>query len=256
MIGGSARTVGLLAALVLAGLLTGCGPDASPAPGSSPSPTSSATQSPASPSTGPTNEEGTVRERLATGLQATSPVNAALVADAQTTLTPIAAPWLPGWQLLDVQNLTPPHPRRFAAALSENGEARVLAGKPEQFNAVVDSAGVRVEEARVATSVAATFLDTTRTFASYSYRIASVDDIKWRPNLDATQQGVKAKVERTYGDKVTTREAHQAGDNWQVELWTIDGTQLVRHELTVAANGSTRDQPVTVVGDLPVPASL
>lgn len=255
VIGGSTRTIGLLGALLLASLLTGCGPDASSAPGTSPSPLASATQSPAGPSTGATNKEGTVRERLATGLRATSPVNAALVADPLTTLTPIAAPWLPGWQLLDVLNPTPPHPRRFAAALSESGEALVLAGKPERFNAVVDSAGVRVDSARVATSVATTFLDTTRTFASYSYRIASVDDIKWRPNLDPAQQGAKTKVEQTYGDEVTAPRVRQAGDDWQVQLWMVDGTQLVRHELTVAANGSTSDKPVTVVRDMPVPAS-
>jgi hypothetical protein len=171
-------------------MLTGCGPDANPTPGSSPSPPPSATQSP-SPSSGPTNKEGTVRERLATGLQTTSP----------------------------------------------------------------DSAGVCVDSARVATGVATTFLDTTRTFASYSYRIASVGDIKWRPNLDPAQQGAKTKVEQTYGDEVTAPRVRHAGDDWSVQLWMVDGTQLVRHELTVAANGTTSDSPVTVVRDLPVPAS-
>jgi hypothetical protein len=68
------------------------------------------------------------------------------------------------WPLLDVQNQSPPHPRWFAAAFSD--DAQLLSGKPDRFNAVVTSADVRA----VATSVATVFLDPTKAFASYASR--------------------------------------------------------------------------------------
>ena len=63
---------------------------------------------------------GDLRGRLAAALQGTSPANARLVENAQTSLTPVAADWLSGWQILDVQNQTPPHPQRFFVALSDD----------------------------------------------------------------------------------------------------------------------------------------
>ena len=56
---------------------------------------------------------GDLRVQLAAALRDSSPANASLVEDQRTNLTKVPADWLPGWQIIDVQNSAPPHPRRF-----------------------------------------------------------------------------------------------------------------------------------------------
>jgi hypothetical protein len=236
-----------LAAVTALFVLPACTPEQTP-PTSPPSapPGNSVTSSP---------DASDTRGRLATGLQGSSPANARLVSDAKTTLTPVEAPWLTGWQILDVQNQTPPHPRRIFAALSETGEAVVLSGQPEAFSTMMTKAGVEVGSADVAAQVATVFLDSTRTFTTLAYRIDTAEDIRWRPSLTAEEQKTRDSIVSSYGDRIAPAKAEQSPAGWTVESWMISGADLVRHETTVASDGTVTDKTETVASDLPVPAS-
>ena len=242
-----ARGLTALAAVTALFALPACTPDQTP-PTSPPSatPGSSVTSSP---------DASDTRGRLAAGLQGSSPANARLVSDAKTTLTPVEAAWLPGWQIFDVQNQTPPHPRRVFAALSDGGEAVVLSGQPDAFSALVTKAGVQVGSAEVAAQVATVFLDSTRTYATLSYRVDDVSDIGWLPTLTADQQKARDAVISTYGDRIGPAKATQSSAGWTVETWMISGADLVRHETTIDTGGTVTDKTETVATDLPVPAS-
>jgi hypothetical protein len=69
--------------------------------------------------------------------------------------------------------------------------------------------------------VATVFLDPTKAVASYPSRIVSIDDIEWRPNLDADKQrGVAAA-------RSPRRRRHQGdGSDWRVEVWRSKVTSL------------------------------
>ncbi|HEY5786036.1 MAG TPA: hypothetical protein VIT65_14795 [Microlunatus sp.] len=234
-----------LGAVILIAALAACSPAQGPT--SPPTPGSSVSSTP---------DAGDVRGRLAAGLRDTSPANASLVENAKTTLTPVPATWLPGWQILDVVNLTPPHPRRLYAGLSDDGRALVLTGQPDNFSTMLTEAGVSVVSATVATDVAGVFLDATRDFVTLSYRVDGVDDIRWRPKLTAEQEKARDQVVSTYGDEVSPAKAVQAASGWTVTTWSVTGTDLVRHQVSLGADGTVGDKTEVVASDLPVPASL
>lgn len=99
-----------------------------------------------------------LRARLVSALRDDSPALADLAEDGRTSLTPMDPTWLPGWRIVDVVSSTPPHPRRFFAALPDDeGRAAVLTGAPERFSMLLTDAGVRVESAEVAIGVGTTF---------------------------------------------------------------------------------------------------
>ena len=236
-----------LGAVILIAALAACSPAQGPTSPPSTDPSSSVSSTP---------DAADVRGRLAAGLRDTSPATASLVENAKTTLTPVPATWLPGWQILDVVNLTPPHPRRVYAALSDDGRALVLTGQPDTFSTMLTDAGVSVDSATVATDVAELFLDATRDFVTLSYRVDGVDDIRWRPKLSAEQEKARDQVVSTYGDEVAPAKAGQAGSGWTVTVWSVTGTDLVRHQVGVGADGTTVDKTEVVASDLPVPASM
>ena len=233
------------AALVVTAMLTGCGPGG-PEPGETPSTT-----------TGPsvTSSPTDVRGRLASALQGTSPAYAKLVENPQTTLTPVTADWLSGWQILDVVNQTPPHPQRFFVALSDQGRAEVLSGKPEAMSTVLTDAGVQIDSAERAAEVAATFLDVTRDFRVFAYRVDSVDDIKWLPRPSADEQARRDALVKDYDSLVKPPQVAESGDGWQVTLWMVQGRDLVTHEVGLASGTAVTDQAETAEKDIPVPYS-
>jgi hypothetical protein len=231
--------------MLVAASLTACAPS-----GPGPSDTPSATGSPSV-----SSSPNSVRDRLASALQATSPVRSKLVENPQTTLTPVPADWLPGWQILDVLNNTPPHPQRFFVALSTDGRAEVLTGKPQAVSTVLVDAGVQVDSAAVAVGVGTVFLDSTRDFRAYGYRIDSVADIKWVPKPTAAQQAARDQLVKTYKSLVAPPQATQSSDGWQVTVWMVQGRDLVTHKLGVASGTAVSDAAETAEEDIPVPYS-
>jgi hypothetical protein len=242
-----ARRAVLLGAMLVAALLTACGPS-SPETSSTPIATAAPTVSNPPPSD--------LRAQLAAALRATSPANASLVDNQRTSLTRVPADWLPGWQIIDAENSSPPHPRRFYAALSSDGRAEVLSGKPDAFSSMLVSAGVRADSAEVASSIGTVFLDSTRDFRVFSYRVDQVADIRWRPRLTPADEAVRDDVLHTYRSQVKPAQAVQVGEGWQVTVWMVHGKDLVRHKVTIASDAAVTDEAEKVVTDLPVPASV
>jgi hypothetical protein len=231
----------------VAALLTACGPS-SPETSSTPMATAAPTVSKPPP--------GDLRAQLAAALRATSPANASLVENQRTSLTRVPADWLPGWQIIDAENSSPPHPRRFYAALSSDGRAEVLSGKPDAFSSMLVSAGARADSAEMASSIGTVFLDSTRDFQVFSYRVDRVEDIRWRPRLTAADETVRDEVLQTYRSQVKPAQAVQVGEGWQVTVWMVQGKDLARHKVTIASDAAVTDAAETVVSDLPVPTSI
>jgi hypothetical protein len=200
----------------VAGSLAACSPSSSEG-SSSPSTT-------AGPSVSGSPGTTSLRDRLASALRATSPTSATLVENPQTTLTPVPADWLRGWEIVDVLNETPPHPRELYVALSTDGRAEVLTAKPQAFSTVLVDAGVQVDSAEVAIGVGSVFLDTTRSLQAYAYRIDSVADIQWIPKPTAAEQAVRDEVLMTYRTKIKPPQAADSGDGWSASGWCRTAT--------------------------------
>ncbi|MCL2422723.1 MAG: hypothetical protein FWD11_02335, partial [Micrococcales bacterium] len=166
------RVLGLLVGALLVATIGGCSSDGSDSP-SSPAPRAT--------------QHAPAREALAAGLAKDDPTKADLVAEPETRLEPVEAPWLQGWQVFDVQSFTE-YPQRFYAAVSDEGTAFVLSGRPDSFNTMVRDAKVVVDDEGIAADIAAVFLDVTRTFQTFSYRIDDLDEVQWRSVLNSDQQ--------------------------------------------------------------------
>jgi hypothetical protein len=205
--------------------------------------------------TGETGKDD-MRAKISAGLSAISPASADLVADETTRLDPVPAQWLRGWRVYDVQGLAPSHPQRFYVALSGGGSVLLLSGRPESFARMARDAGVVVDTADVALGVAELYLDSTRTFAAYSYRIKSVADIDWLPKPTAEEKRQREEITAEYAGRVGPPAAKPAAAGWTVTSWMVDDRSLVRHRLTVGADGAVQDQRQVVIREMPVPWSV
>ena len=90
-------------------------------------------------------------------------------------------------------------------------------------------AGVQVDSAEVAVGVGSVFLDSTRDFKEYAYRIDSIADIEWTPKPTAAEQAARDQLMKTYRRIVKPPQAAGSGDGWQVTVWMVQGRDLVTH---------------------------
>jgi len=178
------------------------------------------------------------------------------VASAMTRLDVVATDWLPGWQAIDANVRSTPHPRRFYVGLSDDEEARYLSGKPHTFDAMVADARTRVGTARTAVAVGETFLDVTRTFRRCSERVEDLGRVEGSSDISPTDRSARDRVVQAYGTQVRAPRATPAGDGWTLTAWMVDGSTLVRHDLTVVADGAVTDAAEVVARDLPVPETV
>lgn len=256
---GGLGLAGLLLLALVACSAPGSGPTDPPSTAGSPpvlaTPPATPGTSPSGPR--PTNDpEAALRTRLADALRTDDPVGAGQVAQTSTALDVVDTGWLPGWQVVDVRVRSMPHPRRFYVGLSEDGRAEHLSGQPQRFDAMVTDARIRVRVGTTAIAVGETFLDSTRTFQRYSERVEDLGRVGWGPGLSPAEQDARDRVLETYGPQVRAPRATPAGEGWTSTFWMVDGSSLVRHDLTVAANGTVTDAPEVVARDLPVPESV
>lgn len=249
----TAAGVALATALLLGA--AACGPDAA-GPTASPTPATSGPSGPSVDDT-PTDDprEADVSTRLADAVRAQDPTLADRVTADGTTVTPLATPWLTGWQVLDVLAAGGSHGARAHVALSDDGEAVVLAGAPEAFADVLARADVQVADEATAVAVVDTYLDATRSFRQWSQRVVSFDDIRLRPRLDADAQAAVDAAHATLEGQLAPTTATPTDDGFDVVAWVADGGTVVRHTVHLGADGTLADDAEDVVTDLPVPIS-
>ncbi|QDP98462.1 hypothetical protein FOE78_23440 [Microlunatus elymi] len=196
-----------------------------------------------------------MQSKLARAFESSSPQTAELIKDADTKLNEIKLAGLTGWTLVDVQNLRPPHPRRVAVALSDSGDGKVLSGDPDAFNAVV-RANLGELTADSAVDAAKTFLDFTRDTGSWSYRVESVEVIKWLPKPTDLQADRRDELIKKYGDQIAPPEAVAESGGYAMTLWTVSGTDLIQHKIIVGSDGAITDATKVAADNLPVPSSI
>ncbi len=248
------RTLAAAAAVLGTVLVLGACTDGE-APG--PSGTTDATSSPGGgPTATPTSDaEGDVRDRLVQALQDDTTGLGDLVSQADTSLTVLETPWLQGWQVVDVLSRAGSHGTRAYVGLSQDGTAVLLSGAPDAFVEILGSGAASVPDEDTAVQVVDTYLDATRSFRGWSERIASFDDVRLRPDLDAEAQASVDAARATLADQVAPTAAVSRGDGFDVVAWVQDGAAVVRHEVHVGRDGSLSDRPATLVSDLPAPIS-
>lgn len=200
-------------------------------------------------------EEGDVSTRLADAVRAQDAALADRVTADGTTVTPLDTPWLTGWQVLDVLARGGSHGSRAYVALSDEDEAVVLAGAPDAFADVLTRGDVRVEDAATAVAVVDTYLDATRSFRQWSQRVATFDDVRLRPRLDADAQAAVDAARAALEGQLAPTTATAAADGFEVVAWVQDGGTIARHTVRLTSDGALRDDVMDVVTDLPVPIS-
>lgn len=243
----TARVAG--ASMALAFSLTACGAnDPAPTGATSSTPTTSSSSQ-----TTATTVGDPVRDAIIASMQGQSPTIAELARNEDATVRELPVSALKGWKVLELSLATPPRPRRATIGLADDGRAVILMGQPASFATVVEGAQVTTDQQ--ALELVQAYVESTGNLAQPSYPVKSFDEVKFLPKPNADQAAQIAAAKKDHGSSVTAPSASKSAAGWTVVSWWATGRQLVKHEVTVAADGTLTDAPTVVADRLPVPVS-
>jgi hypothetical protein len=239
--GGIDRLVVLIAAVSVV-LLPGCAPGSGGGAGASPTPH--------------VRPDEQLRKTISAALsRGGHPVEGDIVARGGSRLTPLRAPFLKSWQVVQVDYRRNPHPVLFHVAAGA-GQAYLLTGDPAAFTRMTSADGTHLTEPAGAARAGRLYLETTRPAGILSYVINGVNDIRFRPGITGTDARHRDAITARYRSVVTAPAAVAKGDGFLTTAYVVKDQELQRRDLTVTANGAVRETTRTLVRDLPVPFVL
>jgi hypothetical protein len=201
-------------------------------------------------------DEG-MRTTIKTALtQAGRTTEADIVTRGGTRLTPVQAPFLKTWKIIQVDYRQGAHPVMFHVAVG-GSQAQLLTGTPEAFGRVTAADGTQVTDAASAAQVGRTFLETTRPPGKLTYVVGNVNEIKFRPGISGSAAQRRDEIVAKYGTVVRPLTAGAPkGAVFTVTAFVVQDRELQERSLLVNRQGSVTEQSRTLVPDLPTPYVL
>jgi hypothetical protein len=198
-----------------------------------------------------------MRNTIKTALtQAGRTTEADIVTRGGARLTPVRAPFLGSWKIIQVDYRQGPHPVMFHVAVG-GSQAQLLTGTPEAFGRVTAAAGTQVTDAASAAQVGRTFLETTRPAGKLTYVIDSVNEIKFRPGISGSAAQRRDEILAKYRTVVRPLSAAPPkGGAFTMTAFVVQDRELQERSLVVNRQGSVTERSRTLVPDLPIPYVL
>jgi hypothetical protein len=190
-----------------------------------------------------------VRAELSKALGRINPLDARLVADPATEITPLDASFLRRFRIYRVVHHLPHKPVGFVVGFAPGGPAYPLTAEPASFVRMAQEDGVVVDSAQTAERYATVYLEATRPSDGMFYPIRSVDEVRFRPGLsDDEQAAFTEQVREVISPPVTTPQ----GPDHIVTLYAVRDQAVERHDLRVSPRGDVDDKVTAVAAGLPL----
>jgi hypothetical protein len=133
-----------------------------------------------------------------------------------------------------------------------DGQAFYLTDSPDAFTGMLRASGLEVTDEHTAEAVARAYVETTRTFYTFTTVLDSADEIRWDPSRELTPE-LAAEVRQAVRPPATTA---VGPGRYAVSLFVLRSPAIERRLLTVTTDGAVTEQAEDVFPDLPLPASL
>lgn len=177
---------------------------------------------------------------------------AAVVADPQTEIERLATAFLNDYQILEIERSTAKKHTLLYLGFKPDRELYPLTGRPENFSQLAEADGVAIQSPEQAGNFVDVYLRVTATDRELFYRVDSVDEVLFRPNLEAEEARQKADFIETYRAVIRPAEVDAAGQGYRVTLYAVREQELERHEIRVGQGGEIGHEVAVLKKGLPL----
>ena len=201
-----------------------------------------------------TMSDSTLNKNISRSLKKDFPEYARLVMDSMTTLKPYELSVLTQHQVYQVEYLNPHRPVRFNLSyFPKKKQATILTAYPENLEAIFLSEKLQIDTGAEALELVKALLILPLKAKERLYFLNSVDDIRFRPNLEGDDVQKKEEILNTYREAIASPEAEKNDSGFEFTLYLISNTQLEQRDIFVSHNGTINQVVKVLEEDLPLP---
>jgi hypothetical protein len=197
------------------------------------------------------HQKESMREQLVKGLEASNPSLAAMVKDTTTQLKVKEAPFFHQHQLIYAEKFMPHGPRIAFLALGSTGRVTDVSFNQSAWEGIASADSLRLTDPKDALAYFQLAWEVTTSRSELTYRVASVDEFRFRPNLEADLQAQRDAIVQRQGTVVAPATVAQSGAAFVVTYFQIRNRNLERVRATVQASGAFTQQAELLEADMP-----
>jgi hypothetical protein len=193
-----------------------------------------------------------IRNELSRALASEDEHYARLAADITTRLDVQTCSFLRLYSIYCVEHFAPSKPILFYVGFAPGRRAYLLTARPDNFVSMCRGDGVVINSSAVATEYAVTYLNATRSMSELFYLVNSVDDVRFRPDLAAEQEEIKAAFASKHRTLIAPPTAESQGERFVVIAFAVRQQTVERHTLAVSEKGDVEADVTVIEQNLPM----
>jgi hypothetical protein len=175
---------------------------------------------------------------------------AKLVTDPLTKINPVPTPFLSDYAIYAVKHFVPHRSVMFYVGFAPGKRAFVLTGKPDNFSRLAHADSVVIDSPEVAISYEKVYLDTTRSMNRLFYLVDLLDDVMFRPKLNAEEKQTKATFVNQ--NLIAPATVEESKNKYIVTQYAVREQALERHVVTIDKKGNIKTNVAVVERNLPL----
>lgn len=156
------------------------------------------------------------------------------------------------YQIVEIERSTAKKHTLLYLGFGPGRELLPLTGKPENFSRLALADGVSITSLEEAGEFVEAYLQVTAKGGELFYRVDSVDEVMFRPNLEDEEAEQRSAFVDTYRPLIGPALVETAGDGYQVSLYAVREQALERHMITVSRAGEIEHTVMVVEDGLPL----
>ncbi len=166
----------------------------------------------------------------------------------KTEMVEQPAPLLNDYHIYELTHRAPNKPIQFYVGYAENKPVYLITGQPDNYFKIAQEDHVQLKSEAEALDYVTLYLKVTRPMNKRFYVVSSTDQIKFRPNLEATQEAVKSAFLKRYADSIDApADVHSNGQQYIVTVYVIHDMDFKQYTVTVDKTGKLVNSEITVL---------
>jgi len=170
--------------------------------------------------------DNNTRALLINGLHEIDPVLAEVLDNPRTKIERVESSLLKTFAIYFLFKLEGFHPLKCYVGANKAGKVFLLSGNPSAFVEMIDQERIKLENDQAAADYFSLFLLVTEYTGTYYYVVNSAADVRFAPELDETEQEVKADFIKRYTPIIRPPVAKFKDDEFIVNSYVIEENAL------------------------------
>jgi hypothetical protein len=188
-----------------------------------------------------------LQQRLGRALEKVSSSYGEMALSPKTEIEALPAAFFSNYHIYELTHRAPNKPIQFYVGYAENKPVYLITGQPDNYFKIAEEDHVQLKSEAEALDYIRLYLKVTRPMNKLFYVVNNVDQIKFRPNLEAAQEAVKSAFLKHYEDAINSPAKVHFGEQYMMTVYLIHDMDFKEYTITVDKAGKLLNTEIKIL---------